>query len=129
MGVDSWAGEAGRAVYGQGDGNIAGLWKPTSPTSLIPSPSNSTVNLLTNHGFGLAISSLTGTVMDDFIGNPPGVFGGVNSGYQQSRLIFYEENPEFTPLEMLVTLGARAGVASEAGSYSETLTYFCGAFY
>ncbi len=114
------------AVYGQGDGVEAGLWKSTLPTSLIPSTGSSTIDLSQNYGFGLNVTSSSGTVIDDF-DNDFGVFGAINSGSTNSRLIFYEETEAFSNLD--VTLGAKAGSATEVGEYVETLTYFCGGLY
>ena len=114
------------AVFGQGDGTNAGLWKSTLPTSLIPSTGSTTINLSQNHGFGLNVSSPSGNIPNDF-DNVSGVFGAINSGSLNSRLIFYEESSASSNLN--ITLGARAGVATEVGEYSETLTYLCGGLY
>ncbi len=115
------------AVFGQGDGSEAGLWKSTVPTSLIPSTGNTTIDLSANLGFGLNVSSSSGTIPEDFNSNPPGVFGSINSGSANSRLIFYESTSSSSNLT--VTLGARAGLSTETGPHSENLTYFCGGLY
>ena len=114
------------AVFGQGDGTNAGLWKSTLPTSLIPSTGSTIINLSQNYGFGLNVSSASGNIPDNF-DNVPGIFGAINSGSSNSRLIFYEESPASSNIS--ITLGARAGVGTEVGEYSETLTYLCGGLY
>ncbi len=97
------------AVYGLGDGENAGLWKSTLPTSLIPSTGSTTINLSQDYGFGLNVTSSSGTVVDDF-DNSFGVFGAIDSGSANSRLIFYEEAEASSTLE--ITLGAKAGGGS-----------------
>ncbi len=114
------------AVYGQGDGVNAGLWKSTLPTSLIPSTGSSTINLFQDYGFGLNVSSSSGTVTDNF-DNEPNIFGAINSGSANSRLIFYETATASSTLN--VTLAVKPGPATEVGEYSETLTYLCGGLY
>lgn len=117
------------AVFGQGDGSEAGLWKSTSPTSLIPSTGSTTVNLLENEGFGLSVVSPRGVVPSNFSNPSSNIFGSINSGASNSRVIFYDEETFLEPLTLTVTLGARPGIASEVGAYSETLTYLCGGLY
>ncbi len=117
------------AVYGQGDGNEAGLWKSTSPTSLIPSSGNTTLNLNNVDGFGLTVASSNGTVAPNFSNSHPGVFGAINSGYQNPRMIFWYIKPELDPITKTMTFGVKAGATAEAGAYSETITYVCGGFY
>ncbi len=117
------------AVFGQGNGTEAGLWKSTSPTSLIPSTGSTTIDLGQNQGFGLSIASPRGTVPSNFSNPSSNIFGAINSGSSNSRIIFYDEQPFLEPLTLTVTLGARPGIASEVGSYSETLTYLCGGLY
>ena len=114
------------AVFGQGDGTNAGLWKSTLPTSLIPSTGSTTINLSQNHGFGINVNSASGNIPNDF-DNVSGVFGAINSGSINSRLIFYEESSASSNVNII--LGARAGLANEVGEYSETLTYLCGGLY
>ena len=117
------------AVFGQGDGTEAGLWKSTSPTSLIPSTGSTTVNLNTSHGFGLVVASPHVNVGPNFLNTHPGIFGAINSGYENARLIFTYTNPEYNPLVQTMTLGVKAGPTAEVGAYSEKLTYVCGGFY
>jgi len=117
------------AVYGLGDGSEAGLWKGTIPTSLIPSTGSSTINLVSNAGFGLVVTSPAGTIPADFVDTTPGVFGALNSGNEQSRMILYSHSPHIGILTSTITLGAKAALTSEVGEYTETLTYICGGFY
>lgn len=117
------------AVFGQGDGTEAGLWKSTPPESLIPSSGDKTINLSLERGFGLVVSSPQGNVRPDFANTTPGEFGTINSGQNKARLMFTYLNPVQNPLVQTITLGARAGVTSEPGVYSERLTYICGGFY
>ncbi len=117
------------AVFGQGDGVEAGLWKSTPPTSLIASSGSSTLDLSLNEGFGLTVASPYGEVRPHFRNIYPGRFGAINSGQNNTRLIFTYINPEHNPLVQTMTLGARAGIATEPGAYSEMLTYICGGFY
>lgn len=114
------------AVFGQGDGTNAGLWKSTFPTSLIPSTGSTTVNLSQNYGFGLRVSSASGNIPNNF-NSAPGIFGAINSGSTNSRLIFYQSSSASSNIG--ITLGARVGVVNEAGEYTETLTYLCGGLY
>jgi hypothetical protein len=115
------------AVYGQGDGTNAGLWKSTVPTSLIPSTGTTTINLSQNQGFGLRANSSSGVIPDHFSDSNSNVFGAINSGSSNSRLIFHESAN--TNSNIIITLGARVGASTEVGPHSETLTYFCGGLY
>ncbi len=115
------------AVYGKGNGTQAGLWKSTTPTSIIPSTGSTTINLTNNPGFGLRVSSPSGTVPPNFSHSNVSVFGAINSGRNNSRLIFH--SGEQGSSNLTVTIGARAGASVEVGPYSETLTYLCGGLY
>jgi len=116
-------------VYGQGNGVDAGLWKSTVPQSLIPSTGSTTVNLSNSGGFGLFVASASGTIPNNFLANNNGVFGAINSGMYQPRLIFYDNLLAINPSVLNVTLGVRAKTTSEPGAYAENLTYICGAIY
>ncbi len=116
------------AVYGQGDGINAGLWKSAPPASLIPSTGTTTINLGQTHGFGLSASASRGVVPSDFA-HTGNIFGAINSGSQQARILFYDEEPYTGSLAITVTLGARAGAGTEVGPHTETLTYICGGLY
>ncbi len=115
------------AVYGKGNGTQAGLWKSTTPTSIIPSTGSTTINLTNNPGFGLKVSSPSGTVPPNFSHSNVSVFGAINSGRSNSRLIFHSGVQGSS--DLTVTIGARAGASVEVGPYSETLTYLCGGLY
>lgn len=115
------------AVYGKGNGTQAGLWKSTIPTSIIPSTGSTTINLSNNPGFGLRVSTPSGNVPSHFSHSNASVFGAINSGHSNSRLIFHSGVQGSS--ELTVTMGVRAGASAEVGPYSETLTYLCGGLY
>jgi hypothetical protein len=116
-------------VYGQGNSVEAGLWKSSTPQSLIPSAGNTTVNLDSDGGFGLFVASASGTIPNHFLANNDGIFGAINSGSHRPRLIFYDNILAVNPAIINVTLGVRALTTSEPGAYAENLTYICGAIY
>ena len=114
-------------VYGHGNGSTeAGLYLE-SPEYLLSSESGGgTVNLITGEGFGLEFSTVNaGTPEADYngAGNGTGIFGEIT---RDPILILQSATADSGT--NTVTLGARAGADAESGSYTETLTYVCGAY-
>lgn len=119
------------AVYGTGNpggGVNAGLWKSDATTYLLSSAGD-TVNLLTGEGFGMVVTTGTGaTVATNFQATTPGIFGGIGRGFDNAKLFLSNNAGPGATVNSVVTLGARAGLSAEEGSYTETLTYICGAY-
>jgi hypothetical protein len=117
------------AVYGTGNGSTAGLYKSEETTDLLSAAGNGdVVNLLTGFGFGLGLSSASGTIPANYDYTNLGVFGALGSGFGNAKLMLSSTSATSGTLNSTVILGARAGVGSEEGAYQETLTYICGAY-
>ena len=123
------------AVYGQGNGTNAGLWKSTATTYLILSDAGETSMDLTtagSEGFGMVTttpgSSVAGAGFDATT-NGAGVFGTLGQGSDNAKLLLYRIGAQGSAVSPNITYGARAGTEAEAGSYSETVTFVCGGYY
>ena len=123
------------AAYGRGNGSsgLAGLWKSTATTYLIPSDTGSStvdISAPASEGFGMTVSQPAGTVVGTgFATGTPGVFGTIGRSAANSKIILYKLSAASGTETSTITYGARAGASAVAGSYSETVTFVCGGYY
>ena len=124
------------AAYGEGNGSTdAGLYKSTATTDLLASTGSTTIDLtgVGTEGFGMTVSDpdTTGsaTVPADFSDASAGVFGALDRGISGAQLILYQNEAQSSGESSTITYGARAASSAQAGSYSESVTFVCGAYY
>ncbi|MCC7290286.1 hypothetical protein IT417_03490 [bacterium] len=122
--------------FGTGDGSTdAGLYKSSATTYLIASTGSSTINLsgLGTEGFGITVSDPdaggAAVVPADFSDGSAGTFGALDRDSTNAQLILYQNGAQTSPDNSTVTYGGKAGASAEAGSYSETVYFVCGAYY
>lgn len=124
------------AAYGEGDGSTdAGLYKNTATTDLLASTGSTTIDLtgVNEEGFGMTVSDPDGassaTVPADFSDASAGVFGALDRGVSGAQLILYQNEAQSSGESSTITYGARAASSAQAGAYSESVTFVCGAYY
>lgn len=124
------------SAYGTGDGSTdAGLYKSTATTYLIGSTGSGTINLtgIGAEGFGITLSDPdaggAAVVPSDFSDASPGTFGALDRTSANAQMILYQNGAQTSPDTSTVTYGGRAGSSAEAGSYTETVYFVCGAYY
>jgi len=124
------------AAYGEGDGSTdAGLYKSTATTDLLASTGSTTIDLtgVGAEGFGMTVSDpdTTGSavVPADFSDASAGVFGALDRGVSGAQLILYQNEAQSSGESSTITYGARAASSAQAGAYSESVTFVCGAYY
>ena len=124
------------AAYGQGDGSTdAGLWKSSATTKLLASTGSTTIDLtgVNAEGFGMTVSDpdTTGSavVPADFSDASTGTFGSLDRAAAGAQLILYQNGAQSSGESSTITYGARASSTAPAGSYSESVTFVCGAYY
>jgi hypothetical protein len=124
------------AAYGKGDSSTdAGLYKSSATTKLLASTGSTTIDLtgVNAEGFGMTVSDPdagdTATVPTDFSNGSAGVFGSLDRTVSGAQLILYQNGAQSSGESATITYGARAGASAPAGSYSESVTFVCGAYY
>jgi formylglycine-generating enzyme required for sulfatase activity len=116
------------AVYGQGDGNDAGLYTSESTGYLLSSAgSEGEVNLLTGEGFGMLAETNHGYVPSKYSSSVAGIFGPIGYGVSGASVLLYADSIS-SVVNTNIYFGARAGAEALAGNYEETITYICGAY-
>ena len=68
-------------------------------------------------------------VPTDFSNGSAGVFGSLDRAVAGAQLILYQNGAQSSGESATITYGARAGASAPAGSYSESVTFVCGAYY
>lgn len=124
------------AAYGEGDGSTdAGLYKASATTDLLASTGSTTIDLtgVNAEGFGMTVSDPdaggTATVPADFSDASAGTFGSLDRALAGAQLILYQNGAQSSAENSTITYGGRAASTAEAGAYSESVTFVCGAYY
>ncbi len=113
------------ALYGQGDGNEAGLYDSESEDLLSSLGVEGRVDLHQGSGFGLVGTTNQGYIPVRYQINSDnyGEFGGIGMGLSNAKVLLYADEPSGTVSTSLY-YGARAGLTDAVGTYTETILTF-----